>query len=207
MDSLKHNNITLISLLAISLVIHAFVFFAIHYFTENNLDISIIPPYQQSSNFSVSLENKTAMRDTKSKKKTNPIPLQNKIFYKNKNHKTNNSYTGTTKTELLHISVNKTQQNKALLLQQINSEISHSFNYPAFARRKGWQGKVLLEFNVSHTGIITNIEINNSSGYEILDHAAKISLSQIQSLKSAANLNLPLNTRLQVPIIYQLTEG
>ena len=194
------------SLLGISLAVHIIVFFVIRYFTLYNSDISIIPPYQPSS-FSVAFENSSTSARNVDTSKNIPTPLPIKKLASDKKNKTVISDKKSTEIKSHKKSLNKSQQNKALLIRQVKSEISHYFNYPTFARRKGWQGIVLLEFNVTHTGIINNIEIKNSSGYEILDRAAQKSLSHVQRINIAFNNNLPLNTRLQVPIAYQLTKG
>ena len=194
------------SLLGISLAVHIIVFFVIRYFTVNNSDISIIPPYQPSS-FSVVFENTSiSVRNVDTSKKI-PTPLPIKKLASEKNNKTVISDKITTEIKLRNKSLDKSKKYKALLIRQVKSEISHYFNYPTFARRKGWHGIVLLEFNVTHAGIISNIEIKNSSGYEILDRAAHKSLSHVQRINISLYNNLPLNTRLQVPILYQLTEG
>jgi TonB family protein len=208
MNSLKHNNVVILSLLGVSLAVHAIVFFAIHHFNVNNAEISIIPPYQQSDSFSVAFaKTNTSLPNIESNKKIIPSTSPSKKQLAEKNNTKLNPDKKITNINLHKTSPNTSKNNKALLIRQVKSEISHHFDYPMFARRKGWQGIVLLEFNVSNVGIINNIEIKKSSGYEILDQAAEKSLSHVQRINVALNMDLPLNTRLQVPIVYQLTEG
>jgi periplasmic protein TonB len=45
-------------------------------------------------------------------------------------------------------------------------------NYPAIARRRGWQGSVLLTFQLSPEGMARDIVVARSSGHEMLDEAA-----------------------------------
>jgi len=45
-------------------------------------------------------------------------------------------------------------------------------NYPPLALRMGYQGKVVLLITVDPSGIVTSVQIKNSSGYKILDDAA-----------------------------------
>jgi len=45
-------------------------------------------------------------------------------------------------------------------------------NYPAIARRRGWQGSVLLRFELTPDGLARNISVESSSGHELLDEAA-----------------------------------
>ncbi len=45
--------------------------------------------------------------------------------------------------------------------------------YPETARRRGWEGKVLLKVDVSDTGRVLDVEVEESSGYDSLDAAAR----------------------------------
>ncbi len=45
-------------------------------------------------------------------------------------------------------------------------------NYPALARSRGWQGKVLLKVNVSADGHSESVTVHQSSDHEVLDEAA-----------------------------------
>ena len=44
--------------------------------------------------------------------------------------------------------------------------------YPALARKRGWQGTVLLELVIEEDGSVSLLEIRNGSGHRILDKAA-----------------------------------
>ena len=44
--------------------------------------------------------------------------------------------------------------------------------YPTTARRRGWEGEVLLLVNVTARGEVYKVTVNQSSGYQILDRAA-----------------------------------
>lgn len=48
--------------------------------------------------------------------------------------------------------------------------------YPAVARRRGFQGNVVLEVLVSRIGNVIDLHVLSSSGYPILDRAAKSSV-------------------------------
>ena len=41
--------------------------------------------------------------------------------------------------------------------------------YPLIARKKGWEGRVIIHADIDNTGKVTHIEILESSGYEALD--------------------------------------
>jgi protein TonB len=44
--------------------------------------------------------------------------------------------------------------------------------YPAFAKRQRWQGKVMLKVHVMPTGLPAEVELHGSSGHDILDESA-----------------------------------
>ena len=100
MISLKHNNFPIISLIGISLAVHIIVFFAIHHFSLKNVETSIIPPYQQSSSFSVTIEKTQISTDNiKSSQKEKLISLENKELTSIKNNNTSNLNKNSTKIQ------------------------------------------------------------------------------------------------------------
>jgi protein TonB len=44
--------------------------------------------------------------------------------------------------------------------------------FPAIAKRRGWQGVVVLKFELDASGQAINIVVEQSSGHELLDEAA-----------------------------------
>jgi len=95
-----------------------------------------------------------------------------------------------------------TSQTKIISL--LKDKIQQYFYYPKLAQRQNWQGKVLLVFDINNQGIIKNITVKQSSGYSILDNAAKTSLTRITSIpkdwiKSEyySNLKLTVKYRLE----------
>ncbi|MCW8900225.1 MAG: energy transducer TonB [Gammaproteobacteria bacterium] len=95
---------------------------------------------------------------------------------------------------------------KARVVSLIYKELNNHFTYPKIAQRRNWQGQVLLAFRLSNNGNIENIKISHSSGYNVLDQAAIISLKKIGQLPQASSW-LINGMEIQIPIIYQLTQG
>lgn len=87
----------------------------------------------------------------------------------------------------------------------IADEFTNNFYYPTSARRRNWQGDVVLQFTLMPDGSIKHIRINKSSGYPVLDDAAIDVMSKIQAERQLAlvlNGNtldhlLPVSYRLQ----------
>ena len=87
----------------------------------------------------------------------------------------------------------------------IKAELSRYFYYPSSAQRKNWQGLVIISFLIKADGNITEIRINKSSGYNVLDTAAIDALSKVKR-KEELSLALNGNTISQLlPVTYQLT--
>lgn len=100
----------------------------------------------------------------------------------------------------------KNTVSKARVVSLIYRELNNHFTYPKIAQRRNWQGQVLLAFRLSSNGNIEDIKINHSSGYNILDQAAIISLKKIGQLPQTSSW-LVNGMEIQIPIIYQLTKG
>lgn len=87
----------------------------------------------------------------------------------------------------------------AAVLNAARLRLQQHFRYPLLARRRGWQGEVLLGFQLSARGQITDIRVARSSGYPLLDRAAVNSLRQVGSLPTPRQ-----QLDLQLPVIYRL---
>ena len=108
-------------------------------------------------------------------------------------------------TQKQHVSITQ-NESRARVISIIYKELKQHFNYPALAQKRNWQGKVELSLRVTSSGKIENIQINNSSGYNILDQAAISSLLKVGNLPKISSW-LPYDINLKLPVIYRLTEG
>jgi TonB family protein len=93
----------------------------------------------------------------------------------------------------------RTEERK-VLTQRLQQALSHHFNYPLTARRKGWQGEVTLTFTLRADGEIMDIRISKSSGHEMLDRAAIASLIKVNPLDKPPHQT----TSIELPVIYTL---
>lgn len=82
----------------------------------------------------------------------------------------------------------------------IRLELARHFSYPLLARRRGWQGEVLLAFQLAADGRIHDARIARSSGHGVLDRAALKALERVAPLKH----NSPAGITLKIPVIYRL---
>ena len=75
--------------------------------------------------------------------------------------------------------------------------------YPIIARKKGWQGRLLLAVHIDKNGNVLNIHVKETSGYEILD---RVSVKTIRDWKFFParyggryvedNINIPVSFKL-----------
>ena len=77
--------------------------------------------------------------------------------------------------------------------------------YPLVARKKGWQGRLILEVSISEKGKVKKIDIIESSGYEILDSVSKEPLKKWQ-FKPAMLGNKNIEDKLNIPIKFVLND-
>ena len=98
------------------------------------------------------------------------------------------------------------QETDRHLRNSIMELISRKLTYPAIARRKGWQGIVKLELHIEADGSISNLQLDETSGYSVLDQAA-IQCLQYASLPGAAHWLQGQTINIVVPVEYRLVDS
>lgn len=92
-------------------------------------------------------------------------------------------------------------------LGEIQNRLSRYLLYPKRARRRGWEGDVMVGFNVSSQGFLSNIHLRQTSGYSLLDSAALTAIEKV--------INIPLSQwngnfhpiTMVLPVSYRLTNS
>jgi periplasmic protein TonB len=79
-------------------------------------------------------------------------------------------------------------------------------HYPDIARRQGKEGRVLLRVLVDEEGMSKVIEVNTSSGHDMLDQAATEALKKWRFVPARAS-GKPVETWVKVPIEFQLSNS
>ena len=151
--------------------------------------------------------------DIKQKKKIK-IKKDSKIIQEEK--KPNNSY----KKEIPNSEPEEAQKffrNKNYLQQHKNKKLIHSSAsyklgsennphpiYPLLARKKGWEGRVIIQADVDELGNVSYIKILESSGYKVLD---EVSLKTLKKWKftPAQMGNRYVNDTINIPVKFLLT--
>lgn len=75
--------------------------------------------------------------------------------------------------------------------------------YPPLARRRGWQGEVLLAIDVAATGVAGEPVVLRSSGFDLLDRAALEVARQWRIVPERRN-GVAMPTRVEVPVQFAL---
>jgi TonB family protein len=78
--------------------------------------------------------------------------------------------------------------------------------YPSSARREGKEGRVLLRVLVDEEGRTKTIEVNTSSGHDLLDRAASEAIKKWRFVPAHAG-GKPIETWIKVPIDFQLSNA
>ncbi|MGB5443160.1 MAG: TonB family protein [Gammaproteobacteria bacterium] len=84
--------------------------------------------------------------------------------------------------------------------------VTERLSYPAIARRKGWQGVVTLELHIESNGLISDLQVSETSGYAALDQAAVKSL-QLASIPGAGQWLRGRSVDMLIPVEYRLLDS
>jgi len=79
-------------------------------------------------------------------------------------------------------------------------------HYPDNARREGKEGRVLLRVLIDEEGRTKAVEVNASSGHDMLDHAATEAIKKWRFVPARAG-GKPVETWVKVPIDFQLSNA
>ena len=76
--------------------------------------------------------------------------------------------------------------------------------YPKEARAKNWEGRALIGFVVTNDGTISEVAVQESSGYPILDEEAVRVVKLMPKWKPGKQNGKYVYTRFQLPIVFKL---
>jgi protein TonB len=95
------------------------------------------------------------------------------------------------------------KEQPAIQVSEPRYDINPAPHYPFVARRRNYQGVVLLDVQVTADGRVSQVRIAQSSGYAILDKSAVTSVKE-WLFTPARKRGRPVQMWVQVPIRYQL---
>jgi len=88
-------------------------------------------------------------------------------------------------------------------IYQLGSKNNPLPSYPLIARKNGFEGKVLIEAQVSRQGRIKTILLRESSGHLVLDHAAMEGVKNWK-FEPAKRMGLSIDGSVTIPLIFKL---
>ncbi len=78
--------------------------------------------------------------------------------------------------------------------------------YPRLARQKGWEGRVVLKVLVERDGLPSQISIEETSGYQVLDEAAFLAVKKWKFVP-AQTAGIKFSSWIKIPIKFILEES
>jgi len=82
----------------------------------------------------------------------------------------------------------------------VRDAIQRAIAYPATARRMGWEGKVVVAFQLLSDGSVRDVRVVQGSGHAALDRGA------IDAVRNASPFpRSPVETEVITPVVYRLT--
>lgn len=91
-------------------------------------------------------------------------------------------------------------------LQNVRSLLEKQKNYPMMARRQNQEGVVVLQFTISSSGQIEGARVRRSSGYNLLDHAARETLRRVGRFPPFPAELKRRQLTIEIPLAYRLEE-
>jgi len=93
---------------------------------------------------------------------------------------------------------------KAQIQARLYTDLARYFDYPYVARLRGWEGTVLLAFNIEANGRLESIRVARSSGFAVLDDSALNALRKVERLAETTAWLQGRELTMRIPVIYRL---
>ncbi|MBF0193995.1 MAG: TonB family protein [Magnetococcales bacterium] len=96
------------------------------------------------------------------------------------------------------------EKNKGAVKLSISKLISRHFVYPPLAKRRNWEGRVVVWIQVEPSGIFSHVEVLESSGFLALDSAATKTVTKLGRIPKSTVATFQKAIQIHLPIIYRL---
>ncbi len=81
----------------------------------------------------------------------------------------------------------------------LREAIQREISYPAMARKKGWEGRVVVAFVILPDGAVRDVRVVRGSGFSVLDRNA------VEAVRSASPFpHPPTEAEVLTPVVYRL---
>jgi len=98
-------------------------------------------------------------------------------------------------------------QQRNYLLGEIQNSLSRYLTYPQRARRRGWQGEVIVSLRIDNLGQLNHVRLAKSSGYSLLDRSAVAAIAKLDAIDLPNRFGPSQAMELLLPVSYQLRDG
>lgn len=99
------------------------------------------------------------------------------------------------------------EKQRNYLLGELQTRLNHYLVYPIRARKRGWQGEVMVAFNINERGQLNNVRLKQSSGYSLLDRSAITAIAKLDHIALPNSMGRLQAMELQLPVRYELRES
>lgn len=103
------------------------------------------------------------------------------------------------------------QRAQAELLAGYRRQLAELFarhqEYPRIAALRGWEGEVRVRLKVARKGSLLHVQLDQSSGFEVLDRHALAMLGELPGLPALPEALVPDEIQVVVPIHYKLKKA
>ncbi len=96
------------------------------------------------------------------------------------------------------------QQESAFQVPVPLHDLNPKIIYPRVARRRGYEGTVLLDVLVNRDGLVQEVRVAQSSGYAILDRRAAKTLKKKWRFQQARKAGVAIEMWVKVPVTFEL---
>ena len=76
--------------------------------------------------------------------------------------------------------------------------------YPLIARKKGWEGRVIIQAEIDREGNVSEIKVIESSGFKVLDNASLETLKKWKFTPAKIG-NKVVDDRVNIPVKFIIT--
>jgi protein TonB len=91
--------------------------------------------------------------------------------------------------------------------QRLTELLAGQQHYPRVAAQRGWEGEVRLRLQVARKGNLVSVQLDRSSGFEVLDQHALAMLEQLASLPPLPEGLDASEIQVVVPVNYRLRKA
>lgn len=174
---------------------------------QGNKEIHKIINNSEEKNFKKKTYRKP-INSSEIKEKTNDKTLKKKIinYHSDILPKDQNFFSKEkTKTQYLYSHNPNTSKRLSKASYKVGSKLNPHPPYPMIARKNGWEGSIILEVYVRSNGLVKNVNIYKSSGYNVLDNVSVKTIKKWHFTPASLG-DIKIDDKLKIPIRFSLKD-